>query len=67
MVLVILPPHAANIKFIIIIFILDVHAVRWSFGICLEIGDFERMRDIMTRTVHYYPKNTATYPYILSM
>ena len=45
----------------------DIHALRWAFGGYLEIGEFEKMRDMMSRGVHYCPKELPIYPYVLSL
>ena len=48
-------------------FLLDLHAMRCAFRPYIEIGEFARIRDMLSRAVHYCPKQLSVYPYVLSM
>ncbi|XP_011410522.1 PREDICTED: tetratricopeptide repeat protein 38-like [Amphimedon queenslandica] len=45
----------------------DLQAVRLAFGDYLTIGDFEKMRNMMSRAVIHCPKDFVLYPYVLSL
>ena len=41
--------------------------MRLAFDCYLATGEFEKMRDLMSRGVHYCPKELSIYPYVLSL
>ena len=41
--------------------------MRLAFECYLATGEFEKMRDLMSRAVHYCPKELSIYPYVLSL
>ena len=45
----------------------DLQAIRLAFGDYLTIGDFNRMRNLMSRAVLHCPKEFVLYPYVLSL